>query len=99
MKAKKTLPTIVQWTNRRRGKARPKHTVLQCETERDRDLVKMLIGDEYMCKLEDELAPILTVKMPVRQLTESQATTAANSHILHPLSSLATAAPRSPSER
>ncbi len=26
-------------------------------------MVKMLIGDEYVCKLQDELAPILTVKI------------------------------------
>ncbi len=42
MMAKKTLPTIVQWTNRRRGKAGPKHTVLRCETERDRELVNKI---------------------------------------------------------
>ncbi len=61
---KKTLPTIAQWTTRRRGKAGPKDTVLRSKTERYRELVKMLIGDGYVMKLEEELTPILTVKIP-----------------------------------
>ncbi len=46
----------------RRGKAGPKHTLLRCETERDRELVKMLIGNEYVTKLEEEMATMVTVK-------------------------------------
>ncbi len=43
--------------------ARQGGTKAHCPSVRDGDLVRMLIGDEYMCKLEDELAPILTVKI------------------------------------
>ncbi len=41
----------------------PKQTVLRCDTEKDRKLVKILIYNKYSTKLEEELAPILTVKI------------------------------------
>ncbi len=58
------LPKAPKWAYWRKGKTGPKHTVLRCETDVDRERVRSLIrNDKYTTKLKSEMPDSYNIRL------------------------------------